>query len=254
MTRFAPCVVALAALLAASGGCSYHAFSPPARAINMETAAPVKPGETTVGARGGIVGALFEPGAAVGTAIVRHGVAPDVEVNGEATYAYVLLEGQESTANINQNAGATRIGVKAGNQYAAFTGGLGGGLSAMGGFTAADAGLIFSFANCYVVPFVSTVGFVSTPVGAKSVTFYDGRTSKPGTSFGYGAAAGIEVPLDHARCRAGRTPPRFQLGANVLSISGLHESAQAGTPAMGSAWDQHATVGLMAGVEFPLNQ
>jgi hypothetical protein len=177
-----------------------------------------------------------------------------VELNGEVSYAYVLAEGDDSRAGINLNAAAARVGVKAGNQYAAFTGGLGNGLSALGSFSAVDAGLVFSFANCYLVPFVSTVGFVSVPGAAKTVTFYDGRTSKPGTTFGYGAAGGIEVPLDHARCRAGRTPARFQLGANAMFISGRHESTPVDTSPLASAWDDHFTVGLMAGLEFPLNQ
>jgi hypothetical protein len=246
-------LLGLAALAALGGGCSYHVFSPPARAFHLESAAPAKPGETIVGARGGFYGGVFEPGAIVGSANVRHGVAPNVEVNGEATYANIRDDDDENTLDVDKNAGAVRLGVKAGNQYAAVTGGLGGGVTALGGFGAADLGGIVSYANCYVVPFLAASGFASTPAGeGNNVAFRNGIVSRPGTALGFGAGAGLEIPLDRGRCRAGLTAPRLQLGANLVSLWGQHTStAGSGTDPV-TAWEQHGFMGVALGVEIPL--
>jgi hypothetical protein len=246
-------VLVFAALLALASGCSYHVFSPPARVFHMESAAPAKPGETIVGARGGFYGGVFEPGAIVGSGIVRHGVAPNVELNGEATYANIQDDDDENTRDVDKNAGSARLGVKAGNQYAAVIGGLGGGVTALGGFGAADVGGIVSYANCYVVPFFSASGFASTPLGeANTASFGNGVTSRPGVAFGYGAGAGLEIPLDRARCRAGVTAPRLQLGANLMSVVGRHYSTDASITTPKPGWDQHGYLGLGLGVEIPL--
>lgn len=244
----------LAALLALGGGCSYHVFSPPARAFHLESAAPARPGETIVGARGGVFGGVFEPGALAGSANVRRGVAPNVELNGEATYARIEDDDDENTLDVDKNGGAVRVGVKAGNQYAAVTGGLGGGIAAVGGFGAADLGGVVSYANCYLVPFIAASALASTPIGeANNVAFRNGITSRAGTSVGWGAGAGLEIPLDRARCRAGVTAPRLQLGANTVSLWGRHTSTSGAGDDPVSAWEQHGFVGLALGVEIPLS-
>jgi hypothetical protein len=66
--------VALAALLSLPAGCSYHLVSPPAHVVNLESAAPLKEGETIVGGRAGALTAIFDPGAVVAGGIVRHGI------------------------------------------------------------------------------------------------------------------------------------------------------------------------------------
>jgi hypothetical protein len=245
-------LLGLALLLAASGGCSYHVFSPPARVFHLESAAPARPGETIVGARGGVLGGLFEPGAALGSANVRHGVAPNVEVNAEGTYGHVLDDGEAK--QVNKNAGAARVGVKAGNPYAAVTGGLGGGITAMGGFGAADLGGILSYANCYVVPFLGASALASTPLGsANTIAFDNGRVSRPGTAFGWGAGLGLEIPLDHARCFAGATSTRIQLGANSATLWGKHTSNEGGGADSYSGWEKHGFFGFGVGLEVPLS-
>ena len=115
-----------------------------------------------VGGRVGALTAIFDPGAFVAGGIVRHGVGRGVEVDAEGTYAYIAADG---SPDINRNLVATRAGVKAGNDYVALTGGFGGGFApAGGGFGAVDLGFILSYANCYVVPFVSSGVFASVPV------------------------------------------------------------------------------------------
>jgi hypothetical protein len=250
MLKEARLALGLACLLAAGEGCSYNAFSPPARAISLESAAPVKPGETMVGVRGGAFGAVFEPTAIVGTGGVRHGVAPHVEVNVEGTYARVE-DGEEYSSQINKNAGAARVGVKAGNANVSFTGGVGGGLSAMGGFAAADAGGVLAYANCYVVPFLAPGMFVSVPTAARTLRFENGRTSSPGAAFGLTGTAGLEVQLHPGRCREGRTAPRLQVGFNLQYIWGRHTSTDGDVRTAGSFL--HAVAGLGVGLEFPLS-
>lgn len=253
MPATARILLGLAALLALGGGCSYHVFSPPARVFHMESAAPARPGETIVGARGGVFGGIFEPGAAIGTANVRHGVAPNVELNAEGTYGHILDDSETNAVDVDRNAGAARVGVKAGNQYAAVTGGLGGGLTALGGFGSADLGGILSYANCYVVPFVAASGIASAPLGSpNTIAFQNDRTSRPGTTFGWGAGVGLEIPLDHARCFAGASSPRIQLGASSSTLWGRHTSNDGGGADTYTGWDKHGFLGFGVGLEVPL--
>lgn len=243
--------VGVACLLAFGSGCSYKVFSPPARAFHLESAAPVKPGETMVGARGGVFGGSFEPAAIVGSGGVRHGIAPKIELNAEGTYARIADDDGQSS-KVEKNAGAVHLGMKAGNGYAAAIVGAGAGVTALGAFTAVDTGAIFSYPNCYVVPFLSPTGFVSVPGGAKKLTFDNGRTSKAGTAFGFGASAGLEVLLDRARCREGRTSARLQLGMNLQYVWGRNTSAEGPDVAEVTATTPHGFVGFGLGFEIPL--
>jgi hypothetical protein len=248
MTSFTK--VALVALLSASAGCSYHLISPPARIATLESAAPVKQGETIVGGRGGVAASVFDPGAVLAGGIVRHGIGHGVELDAEGTYAYITTN---DSPHIDRNLVTSRVGVKVGNDYVAVTGGLGGGISpAAGGFGAVDGGLIVSYANCYLVPFFSPGVYVSVPVAAKTVTFDNGESSKASTSFGFGASAGLEIPLDHARCHEGHTVARLQLGVNALRIESTDYTV---TNADGSTTKtgDYGTAGALLGFEIPIN-
>jgi hypothetical protein len=133
------------------------------------------------------------------------------------------------------------------------TGGLGGGFAPAGGFGAVDLGFIVSYANCYVVPFLSSGIFASVPVGARAVTFDSGQSSKANTSYGFGMAAGIEIPLDHARCHEGRTGTRLQLGLNAVRIDSTDHTVNNPDGSTTNA-GAYGTFGALVGLEFPLNR
>jgi hypothetical protein len=252
--------VAPKALLIIMTGCSYQLVSPPARMVSLESAHSAAPGETIVGARGAAYGALFDGGAAVGSAVVRHGVGQRVELDAEATYARVL---DGDYPDIDRNIYVARGGFKMSNagEWGAVFGGVGGGLSpAAGGFAAVDLGAVVSYPNCYAVPFLGGALFGSQPVAAKRVDFKgtDGRVVAYDTAnltFGVGADVGLEIPLDRDRCRQGLTPAHIQLGfaMNLLrpvdgeprlanGDAGIQLTTQSKT---------YGAVGLAAGVEFP---
>jgi hypothetical protein len=239
----------LAAVLPLAGACSHQVFSPPARVINIGSAAPVKPGEAVVGMRGGAYGAVFEPGAAIASGGARYGVRPNIEADLDGTYGHV--DTTESPA-VDRNVFTGRAGAKLGNTIASVTAGVGVGFApAIGSFAAADVGFVLAAPNCYVVPFFSPSAFVSTPLAARTVTFDDAPPSRPLTSGGYGVAAGLEVVLDRARCRQQRTPARLQLGVSFTDVAGRSESVDM-SGVGGSVSTQHAAAGIAVGVELPL--
>ena len=237
-------IVALGFVL---GGCSYELASPPARMVMLNAARTVRPGETVGGVKGAGHWGFFDPSVAVATAGVRHGVANGIELDADATWAHVLWF--DRTPNIDRNIYAARAGFKASNPrgWAALLGGVGGGYApAAGGFGAVDLGGVISAPNCYVVPFGGGQLFLSEPISKKSVTLprqVDGNpmpaTSSADRTYGFAVATGIEIPLDHARCREGLTPARLQLGfsMNVLD-RGPNDSP-------------YVALGAAMGVEFP---
>lgn len=228
------------------GGCSYHLVSPPARMVMLDAARTVRPGETVGGVKGAGHAAVFEPGAVVSTAGVRHGVADGIELDADATWAYVVWD---HDPEINRNIYGARGGFKASNPrgWAALLGGVGGGYApAAGGFGAVDLGGVLSYPNCYLVPFGGGQVFVSEPIGAKSVSLsreVDGTpmptSSRARRTYGVALTTGLEIPLDRARCREGLTPVRLQLG---LSTNWLHRD---------SSDADYVAVGAAIGVEFP---
>lgn len=254
-------VVAGCALLGL-GGCSYQLVSPPSRMINLESAKTAAPGETVVGARGARYGSVFDPGVAVASGGVRRGVSEGLEVDADASWARVTTD---ESANIDRNVFAGRLGAKMSNKgqwLAAFTG-LGGGYSpAAGGFFAADVGLAISYPNCYVVPFGNAMIFGSQPIAAKRVDFQnsDGTANTSDTAsftYGSGLTAGVEIPLDHARCRQGLIPARIQLGLsayNLIPSEGAivttRETSDGGTT-VDTRGGHYGVAGLAIGVEVP---
>ncbi|HXU60468.1 MAG TPA: hypothetical protein VN962_02115 [Polyangia bacterium] len=250
------------ALLILMTGCSFQLVSPPARMVNVESARSAAPGETVVGAKGAAHSAVFDAGAAIGTAEVRHGVVPGVEVDAEATYVRVI---DRDYPDIDRNIYAARGGFKMSNAggWAALLAGVGGGVSpAAGGFLAADVGGSISYPNCYAVPFLGGTLFASQPVAAKRVEFRGGDGSVVGydtanTTLGFGVSTGVEIPLDRARCRTGMTPARIQIGLGMDVLRPVDGEPRL-IPATGDTSMQlttqaktMATMGLAAGVEFP---
>jgi hypothetical protein len=229
--------------------------------INLETAKTAVPGETVVGARGARYGSVFDPGVAAANAGVRRGVSQGVEVDADASWARVTTN---EFPNINRNVFAARGGAKMSNRAGFLAGfaGVGGGYApAAGGFAALDAGIVLSYPNCYVVPFGNAVFFASQPVGSKKVDFKrdDGTTITSDTAtftYGMGLTVGLEIPLNHDRCRQGLTPVRIQIGLSAYSLTpsggaiAINREVDGGTAA--SIGDGHYGVGgLAVGFEVP---
>jgi hypothetical protein len=246
--------IAVATLVFLGSACSYQLSSPPARMVHLESARTLAPGEMSAALKGTAQAALFDPAVAAGTAVVRRGLTESLEVNGEVTYASLLADYEDDQVGINPSIYAGRVGMKlAKGRHVALTAGLGGGFApAAGGFAATDVGGIVSYDNCYVVPFGSLSAFLSQPVGAKTVDFGSHGTSQASTSYGFSAAAGLEVPLAHQGCREGRAAPKLQLGANTNYIRNTSSqvTAQDG-PIVQSAGGEYLSLGLAAGVEIP---
>lgn len=194
------------ALVAASFGCSRHAFSPPARALPIETPQTLEPGQTSVQGEASSNGALFGPDVAVGTARVRHGVAEDVDVTGEATVMHVSGSGGEGVST-NPNIYSARVGVKHRlSSWFAVGAGLGGGGSAGGGFLSPDLTVMAGWENRYVIPFLALRGFTSHPIGASTVYLGDSVYDRPRLTLGFAWALGLRVPLLHAKTPGGVAP------------------------------------------------
>lgn len=256
----------LALLLAAgsAGGCSYVLASPPSRMVNVESAKTVAPGETVVGAHAAGYSAIFDPAVALGSVGVRRGVEEGIEVSADATWARLSYDG---FPDIDRNIFAARVGGKVANHggWAAVTGGVGGGVApAAGGFAAVDVGGIVSYPNCWVVPFGNGTVFASQPLGAKQVDFRNADGSlaasdRADLTYGFGLGTGIEIPLDHDRCRQGLTPMRIQIGLNAHSlirtdrmrITETTTKPDGTTETTVKENDRYGAIGLGLGFEFP---
>lgn len=203
-------LVALA--LSVLGACTPFALSPPARTLPLESSATLAPGGVAVQASGGYHDALGTEGG--GAAVrARVGAAERVEVQGEATYAFVDY-GDERSPHLF----AGRLGVKlAPVEHLAFTGGVGAGAHSYGAYVAPDAGLIVAYENPYVVPWAALRGFVSVPVEPQAVTLvrrHDDGTSEtfvlvPPNTAGWQVSTGVRIPVSLDRARG--------LSLNVLA-------------------------------------
>ncbi len=246
-------------VLLSGGGCSYTVVSPPARFVNLESAKTVAPGETVGGVHAGALSGIFDPAVITGSAGVRRGVADGVELDGDATWGHLLADG---FPDLDRNIYALRAGAKVQGsgprKYFALFGGLGGGYApAGGGFVAADLGAVVSAPNCYVTPSLIGAGIGSVPIGAKQVDFIgsDGTlvaSDKAVTSYGYSLGVSLEIPLAHARCREGLTPPRIQLGlGGTRMIRSDAPRTTINSNGQTTSRDGDGAVGLMAGFEMP---
>ena len=244
------------------GGCSYQLVSPPARMISLETAKTAAPGETVVAAHGARYGSVFDPGVAIASAGVRRGVSDQIEVDADASWARVTTD---QSPDIDRNVFAGRVGAKLSNQggWLAAIAGVGGGYSpAAGRFAALDAGIVLSYPNCYAVPFGNATIFGSQPIGAKQVDFHssDGSIYTSDTAsftYGTGLSVGVEIPLDHARCRQGLTPARIQLGLSAYHLTPSEgaivttSNASDGGTTTDTRGGGYGVGGLAVGIEVP---
>jgi hypothetical protein len=217
------CVRALILLCALGGsGCAYHVFSPPARLLPLESAQVLPEGGSAVAFDLGHAGALFGPELSAVGVRYRRNVAAELDGVAEASLLHVRGSGPDTS---NPNALTLRAGGKFGVwRHLALTFGAGGGASAAGGFVSPDLGLVLAFENRYFVPFVSVRGFASQPIHARRVRLgedEDGyeQFGRPLLSFGFAAAAGVRIPLEHARDPASSV----LLGVHGARISDGHE-------------------------------
>jgi hypothetical protein len=220
------------ALVPLATGCNHSVFSPPARAVPLESAATLPRGDTGVALEGAHSGTIFGPEVLSGAARIRHGVSEGLDVSAEATL--MRLSGTPApAADVSRNVYAGRIGamgqlVSPESPWAptvAVTGGLGGGVSAAGGYVSPDAGPIVAWENRWAVPFLSLRGGVSQPVGARSVdtsSVDDGPgryVDTPRTTWIAAATAGVRVPIGWAEPEAGKTRGSLLAGLGFTHLA-----------------------------------
>jgi hypothetical protein len=235
-----PETVLLSVLALSSSACAYHTYSPPARGLPLESAATLPKGRTALSASGGMLGTAFGPDLLAFSGQVRHGFKEGFDGVAAAT---VLNVRGDSDSHEHPNAYALRAGAKLRPlPHLAFTGGLGGGGSAQGGFVSPDLGTVLAFENHYLVPWLAAHGFISQPIGAQRV--YLGvdtdpdpdvkRFGKPRTSIGGTLSAGLRIPLQHHT----EAPHSILLGISWAVIA--------------DSEDHEDFLGLAAGFEYVL--
>lgn len=185
-----------AALITGLSGCAYHAYSPPARTLPLESPQVLPSGAQGVSGQAYLAGAAFGPSLLGGALRYRRGVAQDLEGSAEASFFHVT--DRDDDVHTWPQVYAARAGLKYQPVSAlALSFGLGGGGSAAGGFISPDLGAVVGYENPYVVPFLSGRAFTSQPLGARSIYLGsdDGtpRYSKPQTTYGLGAGIGLRI-------------------------------------------------------------
>jgi hypothetical protein len=182
-------------------GCSYRVYSPPARALPLESPRPLPAGRTSVTAEGDVHSLLFGPSLVGGTLRVGRGV-PSGELSAEATT--MVVQG-DSAAGTSPVIGMGRAGFRTGDRVFGFAAGLGGGVSAAGAFVSPDFAVMAGYENCYLVPFAALRSSVSVPLAPSTVDVgkpEDGRgvhLLRPRTTFAFSPTFGLKIPLFH-RC------------------------------------------------------
>lgn len=198
-------LIAAGALLA---GCNHHVYSPPARALPMESVAPVGEGRVGVAGEAALHGTVFGPGLTSGGGRVRVSPHEDVDVSVEGNVLHVRGNPAE---DLDQNAYSARVGAKYRVvPWLALAGGLGGGFHAAGTFVSPDLGVIVGYENDYAVPYVSFRGFVSEPLIPRTVDTREAGSETvelgtPQTTGGFSTALGLRVPI----------PPSFEQNEGV---------------------------------------
>ena len=188
-------LIAASALLA---GCNHHIHSPPARALPMESVAPVGKGRVGLAAEAAIHGAVFGPSLTSGGGRVRVSPHEDVDVSVEGNVLHVR---GDAANDIDQNVYSARVGAKYRVvRWFALAGVLGGGYHVAGTFVSPDLGIIAAYENDYVVPYFSMRGFVSEPLAVRTVdTREAGSTTPergaPQTTGGFATSLGVRVPM-----------------------------------------------------------
>lgn len=205
----------LSSLLMASG-CTTHLYSPPARLVPLETSAVLPRGATGIQGEVGGGGGLFGPTLFAGSLRVRRAVTEQIEIVSEGNL--LLVEDRHGVPSL-------RVGVKyAPIMHVALTAGLGAGFSDAGGFVSPDLGAIVAYENPYFVPFFSARSWVSSPIGARTLTLptSDSRDMfaefRPHFSLGVALTAGFRIPF----LREATGLPRASILAG-FSVYGLYD-------------------------------
>ena len=201
-------------LLFLTPGCVTYTFTPPLRAVALESPAVLSRGETAVVADGAWHVTTREVGIETGSIRARRGLPHGFEGTLESSFTHYDA--------IHVAEAALRIGLKKciAKQAARWTtfddcwlaliGGAGGGIFDGGGVVGGDVGLILGYENPYVVPFLGARFTATVPTGPRSV--YDGDScaavsvvnpgqpcgpayNEPRPTFGLGALAGFRVPI-----------------------------------------------------------
>ena len=211
-----------AALLTLVVGCNRNVYSPPARALPLESVATLPEGDTGVQLEGGIHSRLFGPDVLSGTVRVRRGVADDLDASIEASTMYVQGENARPV-RASRAIHAVRGGVKW--RFAKpleTTAGVGAGYSAGGAFVSPEVGPILAWENRYLVPFVATRFGVSQPIGARAVDVSDAqddsRLEKPITTWLATGVVGLRLPIGWARPQAGTVRGSLLAGFGVTHL------------------------------------
>ncbi|MCP4448559.1 MAG: hypothetical protein GY811_24965 [Myxococcales bacterium] len=183
--------------------CSRNIYTPPARPVMLTSPQTVDNGTTAVRASGSTSSELFGPSIYAGTIGIRHGLADDLELVADSSYAQIA---ERSAVGTNRAIGMARAGVKYRPHESpnlAVIAGTGGGYSpAAGAYGSADVGVIFGYENRYLVPFVSLGGYASVPLNPREVDVTregdeDQFLDKPEKTVGATLGAGLRVPLAH---------------------------------------------------------
>jgi hypothetical protein len=180
-------------------GCNHHVYSPPARALPLESVAPVGRDRVGLALEGAGHSELFGPSATSGAGRLRVSPHEDVDVSVEGNVIHI--QGKPAT-DVDQNIYALRLGAKFRAQsWLALTGGLGGGLHAAGTYASPDLGVIAGYENSYAIPYVSFRGFVSEPLAVRAVDTSEAgeapgtHIGRPRTTGGFSAALGLRIPI-----------------------------------------------------------
>lgn len=183
----------LASAFLALSGCTTHLFSPPARLAPLETSAVLPKGATGVQGEAGGGGGLFGPSLFTGSLRVRRAIVEQVEIVAEGNL--LMIDGSHGAPSL-------RVGVKyAPILHLAFTAGMGGGFSDAGGSVSPDLGAVAAYENPYFVPFLSVRGWLSSPIGARTLVLptSDSRDTfaefRPQFSLGVAVSAGFRIPF-----------------------------------------------------------
>jgi hypothetical protein len=181
-------------LLVLATACSPIALSPALRAVPLETAETAREGHVAVRASGGAHTSVYTAGGGIGV-----GVAPDVEVQLEGTFADVE---QLNGRRISPFVGTGRIGLKHRLlECLAVTAGVGAGAGPWGAFSGGDLGIILAYENPYVIPFFAARMQFSVPINPQTELASDGNggtlSLSPTTTFWFQPSSGIRIPFCH---------------------------------------------------------
>jgi hypothetical protein len=226
MRAFLSVPIATTAFLA---GCNNAVFSPPARAIPLESAATLPRGDTGIQAEGSLNPEVLGPNVFAGSVRVRHGVADDVDVEVGGTAMHVDADTKPSVP-VSTSIYAVRGGAKIRlASPLSITGGFGGGYSAGGAFVSPDVGPVVAWENRYVVPFLATRLGMSVPISPRSVDTsqeQDGsHTSRPHLTWIFTGIGGVRIPLGWSKNPEGTLRGSLLTGAGMTHLADDRASA-----------------------------